>query len=160
MHALFDWMEQKSGTLHTFSKSLFADFWKRKLKNTMMMMMMMLSLTSVSASEVVIGDVADEFKLPCQRVHAVTVTVGGRPDSNRRWLTPELKPTDLNHSATTPRQWWPNDHSSTYFFTIQHLYKPTTCNQNNSATQFLPNRLNKKNSYIKTRSTTWMPEIS
>ncbi len=44
----------------------------------------MLSLTSVSASEVVIGDVADEFKLPCQRVHAVTVTVCRRPDSNRR----------------------------------------------------------------------------
>ena len=36
----------------------------------------MLSLTSVSASEVVIGNVADKFKLPCQRVHAVTVTVG------------------------------------------------------------------------------------
>ena len=32
----------------------------------------MLSLTSVSASEVVIGDVADKFKSPCQRVHAVT----------------------------------------------------------------------------------------
>ena len=32
----------------------------------------MLSLTSVSASEVVIGDVADKFKVPCQRVHAVT----------------------------------------------------------------------------------------
>ena len=30
---------------------------------------------SVSASEVVIGDVADKFKPPCQRVHAVTVTV-------------------------------------------------------------------------------------
>ena len=36
----------------------------------------MLSLTSVSASEVVIGDVADKFELPCQRVHAVTVTYG------------------------------------------------------------------------------------
>ena len=35
----------------------------------------MLSLTSVSASDVVIGDVADKLKLPCQRVHAVTVTV-------------------------------------------------------------------------------------
>ena len=63
----------------------------------------MLSLTSVSASEVVIGDVADKFKLPCQRVHAVTVTVCRRPDSNRRWLTPALKATDLDHSATTLR---------------------------------------------------------
>ena len=64
----------------------------------------MLSLTSVSASEVVIGDVADKFKLPCQRVHAVTVTVCRRPDSNRRWLTPALKATDLDHSATTLRE--------------------------------------------------------
>ena len=55
----------------------------------------MLSLTSVSASEVVIGDVADIFKLPCQRVHAVTVTVCRRPDSNRRWLTAALKATDM-----------------------------------------------------------------
>ena len=31
----------------------------------------MLSLTSVLASEVVIGDVADKFKPPCQRVHAM-----------------------------------------------------------------------------------------
>ena len=35
----------------------------------------MLRLTSVSASEVVIGEVADKFKLPCQRVHAVTVSL-------------------------------------------------------------------------------------
>ena len=62
----------------------------------------MLSLTSVSASEVVIGDVADKFKLPCQRVLAVAVTVCRRLDSNRRWLTPGLKATDLDHSATTP----------------------------------------------------------
>ena len=62
----------------------------------------MLSLTSVSASEVVIGDVADKFKLPCQRVHAVTVTVCRRPDSNRR--QPALKATDVDHSATTLRQ--------------------------------------------------------
>ena len=40
-----------------------------------MMITIMLSLTSFSASEVVIGDVADKFKLPCRRVHAVTVTV-------------------------------------------------------------------------------------
>ena len=64
----------------------------------------MLSLKSVSASEVVIGDVADKLKLPCQRVHAVTVTVCRRPDSNRRWLTPGLKATDLDHSATTLRR--------------------------------------------------------
>ena len=63
----------------------------------------MLSLTSVSASAVVIGDMTDEFKLPCQRVHAVTVTVCRRPDSNRRWLTPDLKATDLDHSATRLR---------------------------------------------------------
>ena len=54
----------------------------------------MLSLTSVSASEVVIGDVADKFELPCQRVHAVTVTVCRRPDKDskfvnnvRNWVT-------------------------------------------------------------------------
>ena len=35
----------------------------------------MLSLTSVSASKVVIGDVVDEFMPPCQRVRAMTVTV-------------------------------------------------------------------------------------
>jgi len=35
----------------------------------------MFSLTSVTASEVVIGDVADEFMTPCQRVHAMTVMV-------------------------------------------------------------------------------------
>ena len=63
----------------------------------------MLSLTSVSASEVVIGDVAGKFKLPCQRVHAVTVTVCRRSDSNQCWPTPTLKATDLDHSATTLR---------------------------------------------------------
>ena len=56
---------------------------------------------SDSASKVVIGDVADKFELPCQRVHAVTVTVCRRPDLNRRWLMPALKATDLDHSATT-----------------------------------------------------------
>ena len=35
----------------------------------------MLSLTPSSASQVVIGDVADEFMPLCQRVHATTVTV-------------------------------------------------------------------------------------
>ena len=29
----------------------------------------------------------------------MTVTVCRRPDSNRRWLTPALKATDLDHSA-------------------------------------------------------------
>ena len=65
----------------------------------------MLSLTYVSASEVVIGDVADKFVQPCQRVHAVTVTVYRQRDSNRRWLTPGLKATDLDHSAITPSQY-------------------------------------------------------
>ena len=64
----------------------------------------MLRLTSILASEVVIGDVADKFELPCQRVHTVTVPVGHRPDSNRRWLTPALKSTVLIHSTTTVRQ--------------------------------------------------------
>ena len=63
-----------------------------------------MSLMSISTFEVVIGDVADKFKLLCQRVHAVTVTVCRRPDSNRRWLTPALKATDLYHAATTLRQ--------------------------------------------------------
>ncbi len=44
----------------------------------LIIIIIMLSLTSVSASEVVIGDVAHEFKLPFQRVHAVTVTVAVR----------------------------------------------------------------------------------
>ena len=56
---------------------------------------------SVSASKVVVGDVADKFKLPCQRVHTVTVAVCRRPDLNQCWLTPA---TDLNQSATTFRQ--------------------------------------------------------
>ena len=47
---------------------------------------------------------ADEFKLPCQRVHALTVTVCRRPDSNRHCLTPALKATDLDlgHHASLP----------------------------------------------------------
>ncbi len=53
----------------------------------------MLSLTSVSMSEVVIGNVADKFKLPCQRVHAVAVTIYRRPDSN------QLRP--LGHHASS-----------------------------------------------------------
>ena len=65
----------------------------------------MLSLTSVSVFEVVIAYVTDKFELPCQRVHAVTVTVCRRPDSNRRWLTPASKATDLDDSATTLCHW-------------------------------------------------------
>ena len=60
-------------------------------------------------SEVAIRDAADKFELPCQRVHAVTVTVCRRPDSNRRWLTPGLKATDLDHSATTLCQFTAED---------------------------------------------------
>ena len=41
----------------------------------LIIIIIMLSLTSVSASEDDIGDVADEFMLLCQRVHAMTVTV-------------------------------------------------------------------------------------
>ncbi len=63
-----------------------------------------LCLTSVSASEVVIGDVADEFMPPCQRVHAVTVTVymavgirtGVAGDTGSQ-------ANRLDHSATTHR---------------------------------------------------------
>ena len=54
----------------------------------------MLSLTSVTASEHDIGDVADEFMLPCQRVHAMTVMVcmaaGFEPVSP---VSPAHKPT-------------------------------------------------------------------
>ena len=35
----------------------------------------MLSITPVSASKDDIGDMAKEFMLPCQRVHAMTVAV-------------------------------------------------------------------------------------
>ena len=65
----------------------------------------MSSLTSVSASEVVIGDVADEFMPPCQRVHATTVTVymaagiwtGVASDTGSQ-------ANRLDHSATTHRR--------------------------------------------------------
>jgi len=43
----------------------------------------MLSLTSVSASEVVIGDVADNCMPPCQRVHAMTATLARSHHSAR-----------------------------------------------------------------------------
>ena len=52
----------------------------------------MLSLTSVSMSKVVIGNVANRFKLPCQRVRAVAVTIYRRPNSN------QLRP--LSHHAS------------------------------------------------------------
>ena len=56
----------------------------------------MLGLTSVSVSKVIIGDVADKFELPCQRLHTVTVSVGRRPDSNRRWLTGTMAASIVN----------------------------------------------------------------
>ena len=68
------------------------------------MVLYILRFTSVSVSEVVIVDVADKFELPCQRVHAMTVTVCRRPDLNRRWLTPSLKATDFRSLANTLRQ--------------------------------------------------------
>jgi len=52
----------------------------------------MLSLTSVSASEVVIGDVANELILPCQRVRAMT-------DSRSTWQ-PEFEPESSDHKPT------------------------------------------------------------
>ena len=62
----------------------------------------MLSLTSVSASEDEIGDVADEFMLPCQRVRAMTVMVyiGGR-DSNRARRLTSQPPRPLGHDASS-----------------------------------------------------------
>ena len=56
----------------------------------------MLSLSSVSASENDIGDVADEFMQPCQRVHAMTVTVymaaGIRTGVDRRLTSQPPRP--------------------------------------------------------------------
>ena len=57
----------------------------------------MLSLTSVSASEDDIGDMADEFMLPCQRVHAMTVTVYM---AGIRTEVAGLQASRLDHSAT------------------------------------------------------------
>jgi len=62
----------------------------------------MLSLTSVSASEDVIGDVADEFMLPCQRVHAMTVTV--YVAAGIRTGVTGSQASRLDHSATTLRR--------------------------------------------------------
>jgi len=59
----------------------------------------MLSLTSVSASEVVVGDVADEFRPPCQRVDAMTVTVYMAAGS--RTGVAGSQANRLDHSATT-----------------------------------------------------------
>ena len=61
----------------------------------------MLSLTSVSASEVVIGDVADEFMPPCQRVHALTVTV--YTAAGIRTGVAGSQASHLDHSATDHR---------------------------------------------------------
>ena len=62
----------------------------------------MLSLMSVSASEDDIGDVADEFMLPCQRVHAMTVTV--YLAAGIRTGVAGSRANRLDHSATTHRQ--------------------------------------------------------
>ena len=62
----------------------------------------MLSLTSVSASEDDIGDVADEFMLPCQRVHAMTVTV--YVAAGIRTEVAGFEASRLDHSATTLRR--------------------------------------------------------
>src|ERR1700690_2828964 len=59
----------------------------------------MLSLTSVSASEDDIGDVADEFMPPCQTVHAMTVSLHGGRDSNRGRLLTSQPPRTLGHCA-------------------------------------------------------------
>ena len=61
----------------------------------------MLSLTSVSASEDDIGDVADEFMLPCQRVQAMTVEV--YMAAGIRTGVAGSQASRLDHSATTLR---------------------------------------------------------
>jgi len=58
----------------------------------------MLSLTSVSASKVVIWDVADEFMPPFQRAHAMTVTV--YMAAGIRTGVACLQAGSLDHSAT------------------------------------------------------------
>jgi hypothetical protein len=62
----------------------------------------MLSLTSVSASEVVIGDVAEEFMTPCQRVHAMTVTIYMAAGNRTGFACSQAS--RLDHSATAHRQ--------------------------------------------------------
>ena len=67
----------------------------------------MFSLTSVSVSKDVIGDVADKFKLPCQRVHAVTVTglpsTGFEPTlADAGFESNRLRP--LGHHASSNQQ--------------------------------------------------------
>jgi len=59
------------------------------------------SLTSVSASEVVIGDVADEFMPPCQRVHPMTNGLHGGRNSNRGCSLTSQPPRPLGHSASS-----------------------------------------------------------
>jgi hypothetical protein len=63
----------------------------------------MLSLTSASTSEVVIGDVADEFMPPCQRMHALTVAVYMAAEI-RTGVVAISKANCLDHSATTHHQ--------------------------------------------------------
>ena len=67
-----------------------------------MIKIIMLSLTSVSASKDDIGDVADEFMPPCQRVHAITVTVY-MAAGDRTWVAGS-QANRLDHSATAHRQ--------------------------------------------------------
>jgi len=61
----------------------------------------MLSLTSVSASEDDIWDVADEFMLPCQRVRAMTITV--YMAAGVQTGVAGSQATRLEHSVTTLR---------------------------------------------------------
>ena len=56
---------------------------------------------SVSASEDDIGDVADEFMPPCQRVHATAVTVY-MAAGDRTWVAGS-QANRLDHSATAHR---------------------------------------------------------
>src|ERR1700690_3933182 len=60
------------------------------------------TLTSVSASKDDIGDVADKFMPPCQRVHAMTVTVY-MSAGDRTWVAGS-QANRLDHSATAHRQ--------------------------------------------------------
>jgi len=68
----------------------------------------MLSLTSVSASEDVTGDVPDEFMPPCQRVHAMTVTV--YMAAGIRNGVAYSQASCLDHSATAHRICTPLDY--------------------------------------------------
>ena len=62
----------------------------------------MLNLMSVSASKDYVEDVADEFMLPCQKVHAMTVTV--YMAAGIRTGVAGSQASRLDHSATMLRQ--------------------------------------------------------